>query len=159
MRMRFSVHTRTKGLGRASAGQQAISASEAKSHGAINFEVPVRFRRRGTEAKLVILGQSKAGAEADANLVKLLMRAHDWFGTMARGEATLGEIARSERLCRTFVIRVLCLAFLAPDITETILKGRQPTELTAKRLVKHPLKFPPLWTDQNTFFGILGKEH
>ena len=68
---------------------------------------------------------------------------------IARGEANgLGDIANAERLCRTYVTRVLCLAFLAPEITKAILEGRQPTELTAKRLISSALKMPVLWTDQ-----------
>ena len=54
---------------------------------------------------------------------------------------------------RTYVTRVLCLAFLAPEITKAILEGRQPTELTAKRLISSALKIPLLWADQPVFPG------
>ena len=46
---------------------------------------------------------------------------------------------------------MLCLAFLAPEITKAILEGRQPTELTAKRLISSALKLPLLWSDQTAF--------
>jgi site-specific DNA recombinase len=36
--------------------QEAPSTSEAKDRQAITIEVPIRFRRRGIEAKLVVLG-------------------------------------------------------------------------------------------------------
>jgi hypothetical protein len=46
---------------------------------------------------------------------------------------------------------VLCLAFLAPELPKAILEGRQPTELTAKRLISSALKIPLLWADQTAF--------
>jgi site-specific DNA recombinase len=113
--------------------------------------VAVRFRRRGVEAKLVVLDH-QLGSEPDANLVKALVRAQEWFGKIARGEATgIGDIARDQRLCRTYVTRVLSLAFLSPEITSAILRGRQWPELTAKRLVSSSLKIPRLWTEQRLF--------
>ena len=54
-------------------------------------------------------------------------------------------------LTGAYVTRVLCLAFLAPEITKAILEGRQPTELTAKRLISSALKIPLLWPDQIAF--------
>ena len=118
------------------------------------IEVPVRFRRRGVEAKLVVLDQRQPASEPDANLVKALARAHEWFGRIVRGEANgVGDIARAERLDRSYVTRSLCLAFLAPEITKAILEGRQPTELTAKRLIGSALKIPLLWADQIVFIS------
>lgn len=93
----------------------------------------------------------------DRNLVKVLTRAHEWFGRIVRGEANgPGDIAKSERLCRTYVTRVLCLAFLAPEITRAIIEGQQPPELTAKKLTQSALKIPLLSTDQRDFFARAG---
>ena len=114
----------------------------------------MRFRRRGVEAKLVVLDQRRHQAsEPDANLVKALARAHEWFGRIVRGEANgISDIASAEGLCRTLVTRVLCLAFLAPEITKAILEGRQRRELTSKRLITGALKTPILWADQKAHF-------
>ena len=129
--------------------QEAVSKSGAKSRGAIMIDVPVKFRRRGVEAKLMVLGQSEPAPQPDDNLVRLLTRAHEWFGRIVRGEASgPGDIAKAEGLCRTYVTRVVCLAFLAPEITRAILEGRQPLELTSKRLISSALKVPLLWSDQ-----------
>jgi site-specific DNA recombinase len=93
------------------------------------------------------------------NLVKAIARAHDWFGRIARGDANgVGDIASAERLCRTYVIRVLCLAFLAPTITKAILEGRQPVEVTAKRLIGSALNLPRLWTDQAQSLRVYNPE-
>ena len=116
------------------------------------IEVPVKFRRRGVEAKLVVLDQPQDASEPDANLVKALTRAHEWWGRIVCGEAKgVGEIARAERFNRAYVTRFLCLAFLAPEITKAILEGNQPTRLTSKRLIRSALKTPLLWHDQIAF--------
>lgn len=74
---------------------------------------------------------------------------HEWFGQLLRGEASgIGDFARAERLDRSYVTRVLCLAFLGPEITNMILEGRQPTELTSKRLINFSLQIPLLWSAQ-----------
>ena len=133
---------------------QKASSRKEKDRASISIEVPVRFRRRGVEAKLVVLDKQHHASEPDANLVKLLTRAHDWFGRLVRGDATgPSDIAKSERLCRTYVTRVLCLAFLAPEIIRSILEGQQTPELTAKRLTRNALRVPLLWADQHAFFG------
>lgn len=134
--------------------REAACQSKGRDHPPILIEVPVRLRRRGVEAKLVVLDQQQRAPELDAHLVKALARAHEWFGRIVRGEANgIGDIARAERLDRAYVTRMLCLAFLAPEITEAILEGRQPTELTAKRLLNSALKIPLLWGDKCAFLG------
>ena len=66
----------------------------------------------------------------------------------------VGDIARAERLCRTYVTRELCLVFLAPEITKRIIEGRQPPELTAKKLRSSALKIPLVWDDQCAHFDF-----
>ena len=138
--------------------QQSVSTSDAKNRGSIAIEVPVMFRRRGVEAKLVVLGQSGSISQPDANLIKALARAHEWFGRIVRGEASgPGDIAKSEGLCRTYVTRVLCSAFLGPEIARTIPEGRQPPELTAKRLIYSALKkFPCFGPIKTRSFRLQG---
>jgi hypothetical protein len=128
--------------------QDAASQSRAKDRRPIVIGLPVEFRRRGVEAKLIVPDQQQADSGPDANLVKALARAHEWFGRIVRGEAGgLGDIARAEGIDRTYVTRMLCLAFLAPEETKAILEGRQPTELTAKQLISSALNLPLLWPD------------
>ena len=45
------------------------------------------------------------------------------------------------------------LAFLAPDIVEAIIEGRQPVELTAARL-KRMRHLPASWAEQRRFLGF-----
>jgi site-specific DNA recombinase len=48
--------------------REASSQSKGRDHPPVLIEVPVRFRRRGVEAKLVVLNQ-QAASEPDANLI------------------------------------------------------------------------------------------
>ena len=125
---RVTIEIKHEGLVERLLEKEAPSALERKHHQAITIKVPVRFRRRGVEAKLVVLDQQYPASEPDANLVKAVARAHEWFGRILRCEANgVGDIARAERLDRSYVTRSLCLAFLAPEITKAVLEGRQPT--------------------------------
>jgi len=129
--------------------REAASQSKGSGHPPILIDVPVRFRRRGVEAKLIVSDQRQHTPRLDTNLVKALARAHEWWGRIIRGEAKgIGDIARVEGFNRAYVTRFLCLAFLAPEITKAILEGRQPADLTAKQLVRSALRIPLLWADQ-----------
>jgi site-specific DNA recombinase len=52
-----------------------------------------------------------------------------------------------------YVGRVIRLAFLAPDIVESIVEGRQPTGLTAEALTRH-IEIPLEWRSQKAALNI-----
>ena len=82
--------------------------------------------------------------QPDGTLVKALVRAHRWQGTLEEGRfGTLAELADAERISRSYVCRVLRLSLLAPDIVERILDGR-PTAGLAQFLKP----FPVAWKQQ-----------
>jgi hypothetical protein len=60
--------------------------------------------------------------------------------------ASVSDIARAEKLDRTYVGDVLRLTLLAPDIVEAIVEGRQPEEMTLPVLMK---PFPVVWERQH----------
>ena len=63
------------------------------------------------------------------------------------------EIAAGAGIDDGEVSRVLPLAFLAPDVVEAILEGRQPVTLTA-RYVKRLKPVPTSWSEQRRFLGF-----
>ena len=82
------------------------------------------------------------------------MRGHDWLARITNGEAVnVTEIARTEGVARSYVTRVMRLALLAPDITQAILEGRQPADLTAERLIR-TASLPVTWPEQRAFLGF-----
>ena len=54
---------------------------------------------------------------------------------------------------RSYFTRIVRLSYLAPDITQAILDGRQPCDLTADKLLAHS-RLPLAWHKQRTLLGF-----
>jgi hypothetical protein len=68
--------------------------------------------------------------------------------------ASVKGVATREGVTRPYVSRILRLAFLAPDIVEAILDGRQPPGCAVE-----PLRqlIPLDWHEQRILFGFPSK--
>jgi site-specific DNA recombinase len=53
----------------------------------------------------------------------------------------------------SYFTRLVRLSYLAPDITEAILDGHQPLDLTADKLLAHS-RLPLGWHEQRTVLGF-----
>jgi len=143
-----------KMLGLNGGGSNVSTAEEATSTHSIR--VPVVLKRCGGASRLIIGDDIYVDRQRqpDATLLKTLVRARDWFDRLASGQATtIDGIARSEGLTRSYVTRVMRLAFLAPDIVEAVLDGRQPLELTAEWLIRNS-RLPISWPEQRRALGF-----
>ena len=128
--------------------------SAAQSQELINLTNPVVMKRRGVEAKLIVGHAQGEAAMPSRDLIALLVRAHRWFGQLARGKVrSAREIARLEEYDPGEVSRTMQLAFLAPDIVEAILSGRQPVELTPRCLMRIG-EIPLEWRSQRRLLGF-----
>ena len=77
-----------------------------------------------------------------------------WFAQIRGGEAqSVRDLAERHGINQGDVSRILPLGLLAPDITQAILDGRQPIELTAKRL-KRICDLPVSWAEQRRVLGF-----
>src|SRR3954451_4792535 len=85
-------------------------------------------------------------------LVGLLARPHNIRRRLFEERLTIGEVAQAENLIPSYVIRLVRLTFLAPDITGSILSGRHDPELTVSRLMADT-RFPLDWSDQRRSFA------
>jgi site-specific DNA recombinase len=118
------------------------------------LSVPVRLRRSGREIRMVIDGPDPFAAKPDARLIKLLLRARRFNATLADSEGVpFAALADREGVCRSYFTRLVRLSYLAPDITQAILDGRQPPDLTAEKLLEHS-RLPLAWHDQRTLLGF-----
>ena len=79
-------------------------------------------------------------------LIKAVARANGWMERLLSGEiSTLEDLASETGFTRRYISRTLRSSFLAPDLTEMILDGLQPPDLTVRRLMAG---FPPDWPAQ-----------
>jgi site-specific DNA recombinase len=110
--------------------------------------VPLQMRRRGVETRLVIPGEALAAGRVDTALLRALARGYKWFGELAAGAASsTRQIAAREGLSHSYVRHTVPLGLLAPNMVESICKGRQGVCLSAERL-KSQAGFPIDWTAQ-----------
>lgn len=116
------------------------------------IDVPIQLRFRGGQLKLVMIGnQAMPRRRPDPALIKVLVRAHEWWARLLSGDAaSTADIARQENVTRRYINQLLWVAFLDPAITNSILDGTQPVELTAKTLSNRSA-IPHLWAEQRRF--------
>ncbi len=66
-------------------------------------------------------------------------------------------IASQERLTIGYLSRLLRLPSLAPDIVTAIINGKNPPQLTAKRLMRLTPQIPSDWAEQRKLLGFQGE--
>jgi site-specific DNA recombinase len=107
------------------------------------------------ENKMLIDGTDPFSvAKPNTRLIKLLVRAHRFSTILVQsdGVAFAAAVMR-EGVSRSYFTRVVRLSYLAPDITQAILDGRQPRDLTAEKMLAHS-RLPLGWHDQRTALGF-----
>jgi site-specific DNA recombinase len=93
-----------------------------------------------------------ATTNSKPSLLKALARAHGWYEMVLEGKAVdQRALARHAGMTERYVGKVFDCAFLAPDIVESILQGRQPDDLTFAKLAKG---IPLSWVEQRRQFGF-----
>lgn len=152
-----------------SAGDPVGAAFESTEAGTLKIRVPLKFRHRPGRATIILpddsedclyisaAGASRLKAAArnknpNPALIRGLVRAHRWADQLAAGKyATISDLAKSEKVSRSYVSRLLRMTLLAPDITVAILDGRQPPQMDLKRAMA---LIPNEWAAQRARFGF-----
>ena len=121
-----------KALGSPSARKDANATSKT-----IRLDCPISLRRRGNETRLVLKDGSEASRHLDQGLVARLVEAHRFLAQLTDGSGqSLTDIANVHGVDRSDLARSLRLAFLSPRVTDAILSGVQPPELTTHLLTR-----------------------
>ena len=107
------------------------------------------MRRRGLELKLHLGDQPP---EIDQTLIRNVVKARRWLAMINDGRA-FSEIVQEEGTSKRWVLDVVDLAMLAPDVLEAIAAGEQPDGLTTGYLIKSG--FPAIWSEQRNQFAAL----
>ena len=128
-------------------------APDGSSHLSLKRHVPMQIRRRGVELRLVINGGASASCKTDQSLLRAVARAHCWFDDLVSGRSMV-EIAKRNGVGKQYVSRLIRLAFLAPEMVERIVAGRQPPELNAQALRTGRFDIPVDWAVQKRALGF-----
>src|ERR1022692_4038041 len=84
-------------------------------------------------------------------LMKAVARARSWYERVLEGKSSnQRSLTLHAGLTRRYIGKVFGCAFLAPDIVESILEGRQPRDLSFKKLCAH---IPLSWIEQREQLG------
>jgi site-specific DNA recombinase len=113
-----------------------------------------RLMRCGLEVCLVLAGEEpqQKTARTSQSLIKAIARGRNWYEQLtSRDNMSLGDLAHASGVNDRYASRILRFAFLAPDIVEAILEGKQPKGMTLeKAFVNMPLN----WEEQRQIFGL-----
>ncbi len=135
--------------------QPTLTLSEA---GNLQIHIPMHIRRmRGR--KMIFAPQALDGdvpdspSELQTAVVQALGRAFSWADAIENGEFhSVSDLAGSLDVDISYVVWVLKLTTLAPDIIEAILNGEGPSGLSLTRLIR---TFPMDWERQRNLFGFI----
>ena len=147
---RTEVQVRKGALLKLLIGQDQDPQADGAEHdllGSITLQVQAQLKRCGGEVRFLLPPDSThAKPHPVPSLVRAVARAHHWLAQILRGTvANQRAIAAATGLNERYISRILPLAFLAPDLTEAILEGKQSSTLDLGRCLK-PL--PPDWKEQ-----------
>jgi site-specific DNA recombinase len=150
---RIDMHLRPTRLG-ALLDIAATPLSSATDSAQI-LSVPIELRHSGREIKMLIDGADPfATAKPDARLIKPLIRARRFNDTLIDSDGVpFAALVKREGVSPSYFTRLVRLSYLAPDITQAILDGRQPRDLTADKLLAHS-RLPFTWREQRRMLGF-----
>ena len=86
--------------------------------------------------RLITPSGSAAAPAVDRTLVKALVQGRSWWQELlADNNLTLDAIGQREGITSPYVLRIVRLAFLSPQMLDSITAGTQPAHLSLKRLI------------------------
>lgn len=120
-------------------------------------EVECQLVRRSKEVRLALSPRPSPGdSHVDPSLVKLLVKAHAARkALLASNGKSLAEVSEAEGHEPHYFSVLVKLSYLAPDITEAILEGRQPPRLNRQQLARIR-NLPVDWAEQRQLIRGLG---
>jgi site-specific DNA recombinase len=128
--------------------------SDKKSEDVLTLTVRARLKRVGREMKMLVENTDDQ-TTADPGLLRIVARAHEIQERLRQNtDLTVHVIASHERVSANYVYRLLRLPTLAPDIITAIVNGKNPPQLTAKKLMRMTPQIPVDWAEQRKLLGF-----
>ena len=104
--------------------------------------------------KLILTDERERPPAPAPHLIAAVAQGRQWFAQIGGGDVqSIRDLAERNGVNQGDVSRIIPLGLLAPDIVEAILAGRQPIDLTAKRLKRVP-DLPVSWAEQRRLLGF-----
>jgi site-specific DNA recombinase len=121
----------------------------------LELAIPIRLKHRNGTI-LIDSGETPTPSDrVDRTLVRAICLARSWAASLADGEIeSTKQLARRHGVCNRHAGQIMPLAWLAPDLVEAILAGKQPAAVSLGALTKQPL--PIEWEAQRKLFANLG---
>ena len=104
----------------------------------IRVVIPLAIRRCNGRPRILPLEDvgARQGRAQDPHILKALGRAWAWRRKLESGEmATVGDIAKAEKVTDRFVSRTMRLAYLSPEVLERLVVNREPPAVSWNDLV------------------------
>jgi hypothetical protein len=134
-----------------------VGKPDSESDDILTLTVKARLQRVGREMRMLVENADDQ-TSADPGLLRIIARAHDiQERLMQNGDLTIHAIASEERVSAGYISRLLRLPSLAPDIITAIINGKNPPQLTAKKLMRIALQIPVDWTAQRKLLEFHSK--
>ena len=128
--------------------------TDTGSNDILTLTVMARLQRVGREMRMLVENTDDQ-TTADPGLLRIVARAHEiQERLMQNTDLTVHVIASQERVSANYVYRLLRLPTLAPDIITAIVNGKNPPQLTAKKLMRLTPQIPVDWAEQRKLLGF-----
>ena len=114
-----------------------------------SFEAPFEIKKRGVETK-ISMGAVKPNI--DQTLIQNIATAQRSYAALRAGD-TLADIASKHKTDLNRIAQMMPLAFLAPDLVEEIVHGKQPMIFTSQWVKRN--KIPHDWDEQRQVISAL----
>jgi hypothetical protein len=108
------------------------------SNNTVRVFVPLAMRRRNGRPRVMPPANAteQQVRAQDPHILKALGRAWAWRRKLESGEAaTVGDIARAEKVTDRFVSRTMRLAYLSPEVLERLVVRREPPAISLAELI------------------------
>jgi site-specific DNA recombinase len=144
---RITIHSESVEIRVTAVGRETLTGGVAS--GSLRIATILKAGVGGRQ----IVPRDTVSTRIDRSLVKAIAWARDLRQRLERDGASLDDLACQEGCSRPYVSSMIRLAYLAPDIIQTILDGSHPAQLTLADLMRRDI--PVNWADQRRAFGFL----
>lgn len=120
----------------------------------VSIFIPIKTERKHSRATIMVTANEQESRKYfDDKMINAFAKAYKWRKMMEKNaRLTMQNIAEDEGVKAAYVGRMLSLNWVAPDIVEAILRGKQPRSLKLQDFMNS--KIPDLWDEQRDKFGF-----